>query len=484
VNYIHDKFKPPLKYRPVHLLDIEHHYPHENSSNAEAPFSTEEFFWRQMLTPTYYERHLKDKKLTNPRRSFGNMKPIIFDWTRRMLHEIKDNTVSYHAYMYYILLHNKTAIINKDDPNKLRTISGFPRPANLAFIMFYWPLFAHYKRNPGLTPLLWGYETQKGGMLRLNYELFREYARSTIVTLDKSRFDKYYMFEVQDDIDNMCYNWIDFNHGYIPTKEYPHTDTTWNDNKADRLRRLFWWTAFCFRNAPTVLFDGRQFRRKWFGMPSGVYTTQFFDTLHFGITNATTLFVMGFTPQQIVVYKGEGDDIIFKLAVLIPPNVHDTFLQEYQRIDDEYFGSIIRPEKCKATNHIDGWESLGYTNHRGIPLRDTVNLMAQFYHTKMTNPTPSKTMATALGIATASLAIDRRVYNVCKEVYTYYESQGVTPNSDTYRRTLWTGDPTEHIKMPKTFPSIPEIQANVWNFSYSAPPTMALTWPSWFTAQF
>lgn len=481
LNYIHARFSPPSKYRPVHILDVEHHYPHNNASNAEAPFSTDDFFRDQLRNPVYLERH----NLPNdPKPSFGNMKDIIFYWCRQWFHEIKDSKASFHKYLYFIQLHTKTALINADDPNKLRSVWGFPRPANIAFIMFYWPLFAFYKRHPGYSPLLWGYETQLGGMLRLNYELTLNALRSSIITLDKSRFDKYYLFEIQDDIEQMIESWIDFDHGYMPTQEYHGTHETWNAHKADRLRRLFKWTNYAFKHAPIADPHGNLIERQFAGMPSGVYTTQFADTLHFGITNAATLFKLGFSESDILLYKGEGDDILLQLALIIPPSEHEMFLKLYASTDNNLFGSITRPEKCEIHNSPDGIEILGYRNSKGIPFRDDLDLIAQFYHTKQTEPTPSRTMAMAIGYAQASLGNSPMVYNVCKNVYEYLAAQGHSPSEESYRRTVWTGTPYDDtFTMPKSFPTRSQLASSVCNFTYTEPQTMKTFWPDWFTAQ-
>ncbi|GFM95125.1 RNA-dependent RNA polymerase [viral metagenome] len=481
LDYTRRKFAPPLPCRPVHILDVEHHYPHRNSSNAEAPFSTEPFFTKQLDDPIYRERHHLPE---NPRRSFGNMKNIIFDWTRRFLHEIKDAAAPYEKYLYYILLHSKTALIDVKDPNKMRTISGFPRPQNIAYIMLLWAYFAHCKRNVGSTPLLWGYETITGGWLRLNFELFRNHARSSIVTLDKSRFDKYYSFQIQDDIDDMVRSFLDFHNGYMPTREYAHTRETWNPQQAQRLDRLWQYLCYSFRQAPIVLFDGSMYRRKWLGMPSGVYTTQLYDTMHFCITNATVLFSMGIHEHQILLYKGEGDDILFQIAMLIQPNEHHNFLSSYANVDNTYFGSLTRPEKCEVTNSPKGTHVLGYRNNNGFPHRDHRELLAQMYHTKMADPSPSKTMATAIGIAYALCGYHKPSYNVCKDIFSFYARQGFTPDEKTFRETFYQDVISELPIDIQEFPTIAKIQANLMNFSYSPPPTMKTFWPNWFLAEY
>jgi len=478
-------FSPPHKCRPVHILDVEHHYPHRTASNAEAPFSTEPFFLRQLRDPTYRERNLLPN--TDPRPSFGNMKAIIFDWTRRIHHELK-NGAPFHRYLYYILLHTKTALIDTHDPNKLRSISGYPRPQNIAYIMFYWSYLAHLKRAVGQTPFLWGYETIIGGWFKLNDELFRSHIRGSIVTLDKSRFDKYYAFEIQDDIDLMTRSFLDLDNGYMPTQEYPETDTTWNPLKAQRLENLLSWLNHSFRNTPTVLFDGRKYCRRWFGMPSGCYLTQYYDTVHFYITNYTVLFAMNFRNNQILLHKGEGDDIIFKLSVLIPPNEHSDFLTLYADIDRTRFGSETRPSKCEVHNDPQDVQVLGYRNNHGLPYRDHLELLAQLYHTKMSTPTPPKTMATALGIGYALIMVKEKRHEaallVCKDVFEYYAQQGFTPDERTFRLTFYQ-DVLSGIPMPtQTFPTSHEIRQSLMNYSYDPPPTMSAFWPNWFLSEF
>jgi len=312
---------------------------------------------------------------------------------------------------------------------------------------------------------------------------------TTIVTLDKSRFDKYFLFQISDDIDDIFKSWIDFDHGYMPTTEYHQTHENWSTHKSDRLRRLFHWLRFSFKNCPTVIYDGRAYRRQFAGMPSGVYVTQLYDTFYFGITNAATLFTMGFHESDIILYKGEGDDIIFQLGLFIPPNEHSSFLELYAYTDNQMFGSITKPESCAVTHSPNGTTVLGYTNVNGLPHRSKVDLLAQLYHTKAVNPTPSKTMAIAVGIAYASMGIyddqTHDVYNVCKDIFLYYQKQGYSPDEQAFQNTLYldviAGTDIDY----QHFPSIPEIQKNLLNFDYSAPATMHRFYNrDWFQSDF
>lgn len=465
LDYTAELFRPPRPVRPVHILDVQHHYPMKNKPNAEAPFSTEKYF--------------VDKIAPGLKTSTGNMKPIIFDYTRRWHHEIKNKEEPNHRYFYHMLLHIKTALTSSDSIPKTRTIFGVPKPWIIAQIMFFWPLFAHYKSHKGSSPLLWGYETFNGGWMRLNYELMHQYLRTSILMIDWKNFDKYALFSVCKDIFKIQRSYLDFSRGYVPTVDYPNTDTTWNADKALRLENLYDWTISAFTQTPVLLPNGQVFQRLYRGIPSGLYTTQFIDSQYNCVMLLTVLSAMEIPISKDMIIKLMGDDSIMRLLVCIPPNLHSDFLSRMQKEADKYFKSVISVEKSKLTNQPNGAEVLSYTNHNGLPHRDPTALLAQFYHTKARKPTPSKTMAQAVGMAYASCGFDKQVYLVCKDVYSYYHSQGVDP--DPTGLTLALGEDPFGLD-PSTislshFPSLHEIQANITALDYVSD-SVHRFWPS------
>lgn len=456
LNHVTDLFCPPQPVRPTHIFDVRYHYPHERSSNAEAPFSTEKFFRDKAPRPP------PGTKINLF--SVGNMYDVIFDWTRHFHHKIKQGA-NYHDYLWYIQLHNRTSLVGPSDPDKIRSVSGFPRPQNIAWIMFLWPYLSWLKtRDPRTSPMLWNFETNLGGWFRLNYLLYTGFHTRTIITLDKSKFDKFYFFAIQDDIDNMIENFLDLNHGYIPTTDYPDTSKDWTLNKAKRLRRLLHWLYYSFRACPTVTPHGQMFRRRFAGMPSGVFPVQLFDTIYFAITDTDVLLRMGISPAQIRLRKGQGDDIITQLYICIPPNAHDSFLSTYSRIDNERFGSTISVTKSEMRNSPQGAHVLGYRNKNGLPVRDTVDLIGSLYHAKARQINESISMSIAVGIAHASLMHDKRVYAICKDVYYYYANQGFTMNQNWLRRFYaYTGISLSHVT---DFPTPDEICNKLFDFSF------------------
>jgi len=224
LNAMLDAFRPPQRCLPAHIIDVEHHYPYKWQVNAEAPFSTDKFFLD--MRPTFRQVFDKIKdvyghiqtdwfrryggKVRDQANSFlddtvpakfGPMKHTVFSWTRRWHHIIKSGFTDlaglspndYYVKIHFIfpmLLHTKTALIKYDDPNKMRTIWGYPKPPVIGDTMVFWEYVAWAKLNIGVTPMLWSYETFTGGWLRLNHALFSSYMQHSYLTLDWKRFDK------------------------------------------------------------------------------------------------------------------------------------------------------------------------------------------------------------------------------------------------------------------------------------------------------
>nr|UYQ90667.1 putative RNA-dependent RNA polymerase [Rhizoctonia solani partitivirus 2] len=506
-----DAFRPPVPCLPAHLNDVEHHYPFKWQVNAEPPFSTDSYFldnrklfsdyydtksqtWRGYVDPFEANRryqHTKDKEgflnQTVPAK-FGFMKDTIFSWTRRWHHIIKEGfqtatNLSSTAYLrdrfiFPMLLHTKTAIVKKDDPDKMRTIWGCSKPWIIADTMFYWEYIAWIKKHPGVTPMLWGYETMTGGWMRLNSQLFSSYLKKSYVTLDWSRFDKRAYFKLILAIMCRVRTFLDFDNGYLPNVNYPDTRTDWSPNKAQRLERLWLWTLECLIKSPIVLPDGRMYIRHYAGIPSGLFITQLLDSWYNYTMICTILSSIGLNPKHCII-KVQGDDSIVRLGVLIPPEAHEAFLLALQSKADFYFKAIISVDKSELGNSLNNREVLSYRNYNGLPRRDEIKMLAQFYHTKARNPTPEIAMAQAVGFAYASCGTHQRVLDALEHVYTDYKDAGYTPNRAGL--SLVFGNSPD-IQLPHYdidhFPSIEEIKRFLTCNSYDNSVQMAKSWPN------
>lgn len=505
-----DAFRPPQPCLPAHLNDVEHHYPYKWQVNAEPPFSTDDYFLNNRKTfGDYYDQESKTwKHYVNPEDAlrrhgsdpnpqtltqlvpakFGFMKDTIFAWVRRWHHVIKsgfsdttglqDTTYFKSRFIFPMLLHTKTAIVKKEDPEKMRTIWGCSKAWIIAETMLYWELIAYYKLNPGTSPMLWGYETFTGGWMRLNAALFSGYVRNSYLTLDWKRFDKRAYFSVIKRILLIVRTYLDFENGYLPNIQYPETSSTWGYEKAIKLERLWLWTLENLFNASIVLPDGRMYKRRYAGIPSGLFTTQLLDSWYNYVMLATILSAMGIDPKQSII-KVQGDDSIIRLAVLIPPSSHEAFLLRMEELADYYFKSVISLDKSEINNTLQGCEVLSYRNNNGLPFRDEILMLAQFYHTKARNPTPEITMAQAIGFAYAAAGNHRRVHALLEDIYLYYAKQGFTPNPAGL--TIVFGDSPDNPQLPFTlehFPTMSEVRKFYLNTSYINEEQNGRTWPT------
>jgi len=476
-------FRPPQPMKPVHLLDIEQHYPFNLDVNAELPFSQSKEFRSEILTAAKSDPTINTSKLTK----FSTYKPLIFSYARRWHHEIKERLIPHvfnphdlpKRHIYPMLLHMKPALVPKDEPDKVRAVWGVPKPYVLAEIIFWWRYFAWAKEHPGATPLLWGYETYTGGWFRLNAELFHRHMFHSFIMIDWTRFDKFARFTILRDLFHGRRSYLDLRHGYVPQlSDYTDTTPSDPDRQEIRLTRLLDWTEECFFRTPIILPNGDMYQRIHSGIPSGIYTTQFTDSQYNMHNLLTILYSLGVEPVSTKIL---GDDSLIKTWVLIPPNEHTAFLDKMQTKANYYTGSIISIEKSKMTNGIQHATVLGYDNHYGYPWRDSIKLFAQFYHTKAARPTPETTMAASLGVATATLGNHRRVYSTCKDIYEYYASQGYTPD---VRGMKWIfPDPAQSRAIDVShFPTLSEIRRFQLTSDYHSQAASKF-WPRTFFAE-
>nr|ADV15444.1 putative RNA-dependent RNA polymerase [Heterobasidion partitivirus 5] len=502
-------FAPPVKCQPCHINDVEHHYPYKWQVNAEPPFSTDQYFLNNRKTfGEYYDEDSGTfTKYVDPNDAqrrygtrisanflsaltpakFGFMKGSIFSWTRRWHHIIKSGftdltgleSTSYlkDRFIFPMLLHTKTAIVKRDDPNKMRTIWGCSKPWIIADTMFYWEYIAYLKLNPGCTPMLWGYETFTGGWLRLNAALFSSYLQHSFLTLDWKRFDKRAYFKLIHAIMLRVRNFLDFDNGYVPNTSYPSTSSDWSQSKAQKLQNLWLWTLECLYFSAIVLPDGRMYKRRFAGIPSGLFITQLLDSWYNYTMLATLLSALGLDPDACII-KVQGDDSIVRLGIFLPPDAHDAFLHKMQTLADFYFKAVISLEKSELRNELNHCEVLSYRHVHGLPYRDEIAMLAQFYHSKAKVPTPSITMAQAIGFAYASCGNNIRVLLVLEDVYNYYKSQGYEPNRAGL--TITFGDSPDAV-IPhydlSHFPSQFEIKQFLLSYNYHNKEAAARTWP-------
>nr|WCD68605.1 putative RNA-dependent RNA polymerase [Lasiodiplodia ziziphi partitivirus 1] len=480
LDIIITKFQPPQQVRPVHFADLRL-YPWKWHPSAEAPFADHAKYLR-MLEQQYQAGQIPDR-----RPSFGNLKDLIFGVVRQQLHKIKHGLVDPDAYLYYFRTHAKPALVKRDDidpdtgktKNKVRMIFGAPKTFILAEAMFFWPLFNYYQTHIGASPLLWGYETLNGGWLRLNEELNCSLIKGSILMVDWKRFDKYALFSVITDIMQGVRSYFNFNAGYIPTTTAP-SHPNLHPLHPQWLENLWDWTCYARFNIPTLLPSGRVYQRLHAGIPSGMFTTNFLDSMYNGTQILTCLSSLGISVDLDVFIKLMGDDSLTRILVIIPTSQHLDFIQAMQDKASLYFNAQISIEKSKMSNRPYGSEVLSYVNNNGFPVRNYNELLARLLYTKSKRPRPEVTMAISIGIYYASAGNCSYLREVCLDVYTRYFLQGYRADKSALSSYF---DPNFFDSVDidfDNFPSRQDVQKRLTTFSERSEKRSRDYWPSWY----
>jgi len=505
LSCLQDAFSPPTPARPCHLYDVQWHYPFKWHVNVEMPFVSDKRFlqlrkkfldfydftkqtWNKYVNPIdamnrYGPDPLPAMLDTVVPATFGFMKDLVFShvhsWQHVIKHRftsfagIKDTTYLRSRFLFPMLLHIKTAIVAFDAPNKLRSIWGVSKLWIISEAMIYWEYIAWIKLNPGITPMLWGYETFTGGWFRLYRELHQPNEDVTYITIDWSRFDKRAHFWLIMKIFLRVRTFLDFENGYVPTSAYPDSPT-----HPDKLQALWEWTIEAFFKSPIILPNGEMYERRFSGIPSGLFITQLMDSWYNYVMICSILHYMGYDPRLCII-KVQGDDSIIRLYLLIPEDEHDRFLARMQEVATLLFGSVISTEKSELRNSIENCEVLSYRNIRGLPYRNLLKMLAQFYHTKAKDPTPETTMSQAIGFAYAACGNDFRVHCMLLEIYTFYYDLGYRANHIGPSLVFGTSPdlPLFPIEVDH-FPTQLEVQRFFLSLDYNNPVQSEATWPS------
>jgi len=412
-----DLFRPIHTYRPVAFPDLRY-YPWTLPTSAEAPYTNSEY-WKAYVKEKFNRGEISDARIT-----FHNLYNEIFRHNREKVHRIKDGTyVDRHGndLMYWNQAHARSHLVEKDEPDKIRMVFGVPKLLLMVEAMFLWPLINDLLSRD--SPMLWGFETLRGGWYAMyNWFSNRPDHITTYLALDWKQFDKRAQFELIDDMHDTIRSYIDFENGYIPTKDYPESSTN-----PDRLRRLFKWMTDAVKGTPDVLPNGDTYQRTYAGIASGYFETQLLDSMVNTQMLNTVLSSLGINIDKMSV-KVQGDDSIIGLVERIPPEMHDSFLDMIAAKAEHYFGAILNTKKSKISNSLDGLPLLGFTNKNGIPTRPRDQLLANLLYPERKSDEP-RLMARCVGIAYANCGHHSSVYKICEDTFRYLEEQGYSPNA-------------------------------------------------------
>jgi hypothetical protein len=308
-------FRPHRRLRPVAFPDLRF-YPWSLLISAEAPF-TREPKWAQLLRQRQAEGEEIDGKLT-----FHNLYNEIFELNRRLIHAIKDRDGQFWTKdgkpipYEYNSLHTRAHLVKAEDEDKLRAVFGVPKLLLMAENMFIWQLQKEYLNDKVKSPMLWGFETFKGGWNRLRSKILR-HRPNTVISTDWSGFDRFALHEVIDDVHNMWRNWFDFDKGYEPTdvlfkKETPaRLDYQKTTTSEERIQNLWDWMTYSTKHTPIRAESGNMYQWQYNGIASGFQQTQLLDSFVNCIMILTCLSSQDINIEsENFVIMVQGDDFI------------------------------------------------------------------------------------------------------------------------------------------------------------------------------
>jgi hypothetical protein len=438
-------FQPSQKLRPVHLADMLM-YKWNWHPNVEAPFSNDK------LLISLVSQAAEAGLLPDARMSFGNLKNVVFKRVREFMHQIKRSKLSNPSHLYpTVTIHTKPAL-SKIIKTKVRVIAGVSKLHVIPSAQRFWPLFRDWIENRK-SPMLWGYETLLGGMLRLHHEmLFSIIETATFLAIDWPNYD----LGVLHDERSRCYDtyesYFEFDKGYIPTKMFPKSEAD-----PQHLRKAWQWIKEATHRMPLVLPDGSTYIMNdqfWF-VYSGLFQTQSDDSVINHARLLTILSALGFIVTTQTRLKVQGDDSVIRLYLFIPADQHDALRAKFIELAEYYFNSTIKEDSAEISNN-GTVEILGYRNSNGFPLRDEEKLIAMLLHPRG-SPTLETLMAKCVGFMYASMYQFPYVTAICKQIWTQLRLEGYSPAKlHIQRDVILQGEATFTIDTDH-FPSPEEV---------------------------
>jgi hypothetical protein len=415
LQVVEKMFRPLRRLKPIAFPDLRY-YPWTLPTAAEAPF-TESKYWQE-----YVRQKAREDDIDNDRLSFHNLYDEIFHINRQLVHDIKygrtpfwndDGTPNPYEFTY---LHSRSHMVKEDKPDKIRAVFGVPKLLLMVENMFIWNIQKdHLNRPLGTSPLLWGYETIRGGWQKLIHTLSQK-PFNMIISADWSGFDHKALHEVIDDVHDMWKSWFDFDQGYEPSKSDTH-DYTDTKSREDQINRLWNWMCNAIKHTPIKAESGNMYQWIWNGIASGFQQTQILDSFVNAIYLLTCLSALGINISgehfQLFV---QGDDSLCAFPEMIADK--EAFIKRLSQEAKLRFNADLSPDKTTYGETTDDVEVLSYGNRSGLAHRPPAELLAHLLYPERPRR-PAEHAAAAAGIAQAAMGCSTHVYNVCKNIYTF-----------------------------------------------------------------
>jgi len=343
--------------------------------------------------------------------------------------------------------------------------------------MFLWPLQKEYLNRNVDSPLLWGYETFKGGWKRIWNKIYSTTRPQSFLGIDWKGFDRKALHEVIDDVHLIWKSYFDFKNGYEPTNEYPTHQHP--EQVEQKLENLWEWMTYSIKHTPILAASNRLYRWKWNGIASGYQQTQLLDSFVNTIMVLTCLSALGINieSKDFLIFV-QGDDSLVSLPERIYRQYGKKFLEALALEAEKRFNATLSPEKSTFSDSLNDIEVLGYSNKYGIAYRNEEYLLAQLLYPERPTRKLGALASAAVGIAMASMGQSDLVYNVCYDVWNHIVND-LSQSPRPVNLVKWLGEEFSLYISGKTFPTREELreQQEFFNKTRSQSENQKL-WPS------
>jgi len=469
LRVVEKAFRPSRVLHPISYPDLRY-YPWTLPVSAEAPYT---------LLPKHQQR-LREKaaagEIDNTRTSFHNLYDEIFSDNRILFHKIKNGDQEFWnpdgtpKPYYFTTLHARSHLVQQDEPDKLRAVFGLPKLFLQAENTFIWNLQREYL-NTQKSPLLWGFETMKGGWRKLfNRTSHKRY--NSVLSIDWSGFDRRALHEVIDDVHSMWRSWFDFS-CYEPTIFYPNSKTN-----PDRLEKLWHWMTDLVKHYPILTPTNKLYKWTHNGIASGFMQTQLLDSFVNSIMILTCLSQADINIESDnFQFFVQGDDSI----CLFPEQYFEIYGQKFLDIIAQFardrFDAKLSAKKSRFTNSLINQTVLHYdVDLNGCAHRPPAELLAHLLYPEHPQDL-SATASAAIGIAQAAMGSSKQVYNTCLDVYQFITRElkhkvKVRPGFNLQRERI------NLPPIPSTFPSFNETYLQNYSLEERTESEKQRTWPT------
>jgi len=448
-------FKPSKVLKPVAFPDLRY-YPWTLSTSAEAPYTLKQK-WKDHVKEKHALEINEDSRL-----NFHNLYDEIFVKNRALIHQIKHKDPKFFEAngtpkpYYWHSLHTRAHLVQADEEDKNRAVFGTPKLLLMAENMFIWPLQKEYLNREVDSPLLWGYETFKGGWNRIWNKIYSNTKPSSYLGVDWSGFDRKALHTVIDDVHNIWKSYFTFEEGYEPTNEYP---TYQHPNLVKtKLENLWNWMTYSIKHTPILAASDRLYQWQWNGIASGFQQTQLLDSFVNTIMILTCLSALGIDIEnKDFIILVQGDDSLISMPERIFDLYGRSFLDLLAKEALRRFNATLSTEKSTFSDNLNDIEVLSYSNRYGTAYRNECYLLAQLLHPERPTRKLGALASAAVGIAMASMGQSKLVYNICYDIWNHIvNTLGHDPTPTNLNR--WMGEEFALRIEGKTFPSLLEIQ--------------------------